>query len=161
MQWSKSFDLIFKKQVTFYWFSFIDLLTVYTIYKALAKVACDDFVTCPATPAMAKEVAFSTQTSTKLKPPWTLHQLTGFKLTRNDCVLCCLQILLRTSKKKEQKKKTSRSQKVDFDLFYFCYCHCDDWVSISSTKMKWLVQYSQSFLLENSSNTMREKLLQV
>ena len=51
-----------------------------------------------------KEVAFSTQISTELKSPWTRHQLrTEFKLTRNDCVSRCLQILLRTSKRKEKE----------------------------------------------------------
>ena len=44
-----------------------DLLTVCTIDLASAKVACDDFVTCLAAPATAKEVAFGTQIATELK----------------------------------------------------------------------------------------------
>ena len=56
-----------KDEVTFCWFSFIDLLTACTINQASAKAACDDFVTCAAAPATAKEVVFSTQISTELK----------------------------------------------------------------------------------------------
>ena len=54
----------------FRWYSFtVDLLTVCTINQDSAKVACDDFVTCPAAPATAKEVALSTQILTELKEP--------------------------------------------------------------------------------------------
>ena len=46
-----------KIMFTFCWCSFNVFLTV----CPSAKVACDDFVTCLAAPAMAKEIAFSTQ----------------------------------------------------------------------------------------------------
>ena len=110
--------------------------------QASAKTACDNFVICPAAPATAKKVVFSTQISTELKAPWSFNS--GFQLTRNDNVSRCFQILLRTSKKKHIKKKTLRDQKVDFDLFYFClsFCDCPLW---------WLGKVSNSRIKLDSS----------
>ena len=141
MQWSKSFDYIFKKKglPSARWFSSVtDLLTVCTIYQASAQVTCDDFFTCPGCTGYGYTSPFQNSNINWTESTLNTSSTQQLKLTRNDCVSRCLQILLRTSKKKEEKKKeTSRSQSVDFDHFIFAFHFLTvvEWVLNSRIKM--------------------------
>ena len=146
MQWSKSFDQIFKTKVTFCWFTFIDLLTVCNINEASAKVACNDFVTCHAAPATAKEVAFSTHISTELKAPWSLHQLRSSKWPQITTFNAAFNSFCGLLRQKENKMNSS-GQKVCFDfIFAFHFVTVVVLTGFRTPLLKWIAQYSQSFL---------------